>query len=496
MEPSSATVTSNSAFGADCFSNASRQRDSNFTLLYAGITIEKIFAFVLLSGVESGTTFLSLLLMPQISLDPELSGFIHNLRTALPYLEEFHQQTFVIQLSGDLLEIHNSRIIEDLALLQQVGVRIVLVHGAETQISKLLAAEGHDYQTENGILVAEKKHLALIEQAIASANWKLLSKLRSCGKQLQPVTGHFLSAEKKNLAGDFASHCTGNVCGVELETLRQAIADSKLVILPPFSLGEKGRLWILDPNQLAFEVATRLRAKKLIVLDTTALPHFAKNDSSEMTTDRVQQWLNKNPDLPQSQRLQLSSLTEACVRGVERCHLLDGRVEGALLAELLTPKGAGVMITNSSYKRTRPARLSDLQSILEILNSPVQHAAVVLRSETYIEQQIENYLVFCVDEDVVGCCEIINFPEGSAAEIASLAVDKAYRNQGIGSELIQAATEKTRSGACKLTFALSTASSHVFTQCGFRAISPEELPEEKRKNYDFQESIVYGRKIN
>jgi len=391
----------------------------------------------------------------------------------------------VIQLSGDLLEIHNSRVIEDLALLQQVGIRIVLVHGAETQISKLLAAEGHDYQTEDGVLVAEKKHLALIEQAISSANWKLLSKLRSCGKQLQPVTGHFLSAEKKNL-----------FFFLELKTLRQAIADSKLVILPPFSLGEKGRLWILDANQLAFEVATRLRAKKLIVLDTAALPHFAENDSSEMTTDSVQQWLNKNPELPQAQRLQLSSLTEACVRGVERCHLLDGRVEGALLAELLTPKGAGVMITNSSYKRTRPARLSDLQSILGILNSPVQHAAVVLRSESYIEQQIENYLVFCVDEDVVGCCEIIIFPDGSAAEIASLAVDKAYRNQGIGSELIQAATEKIRSSACKLAFALSTASSHVFTQCGFRAISPEELPEEKRKNYDFQESIVYGRKIN
>ena len=74
-----------------------------------------------------------------------------------------------------------------------------------------------------------------------------------------------------------------------------------------------------------------------------------------MTTDNVLQWLKKNSDLPSSQRLQLNTLTEACVRGIERCHLLDGRVEGALLAELLTPKGAGVMITNSTYKLTRPA---------------------------------------------------------------------------------------------------------------------------------------------
>ena len=216
----------------------------------------------------------------------------------MPYLEEFHQQTFVIQISGDLLEIHNSRVIEDLALLQQVGINIVLVHGAETQIRKLLNAEGHDYQTEDGIFVAEKIHLPLVEQAISSVNWHLLSRLRSCGRQLQTISGHFLFAEKKALSGNFDSHCTGSVCGFELETLRQAISDSKLVILPPFSLGEKGRLWILDPNEIAFEVATRLRAKKLIVLDTSPLPHFGEADPLEMTTDSVLQWLKNNPDLP------------------------------------------------------------------------------------------------------------------------------------------------------------------------------------------------------
>ena len=433
--------------------------------------------------------------MPQHSLDPELSGFINNLRAALPYLEEFHLQTFVIQISGDLLEIHNSRVIEDLALLQQVGIRIVLVHGAEAQIRKIFSTNNLDYQTEDGVFVAEKKHLPLIEQAISSTNWHLLSRLRSCGKQLQTITGHFLSAEKKMFSRNFNSHSTGSVCGIELENLRQTIDDSKLVILPPFSLGEKGRLWILDPNEIAFEVATRLGAKKLIVLDTAPLPNLGESISAEMTTDGVIQWLKKNPDLTQYQRLQLKSLTEACVKGVERCHLLDGRIEGVLLAELLTPKGAGVMITNSSYKHTRPAKLIDVQSIMKILNTPVQHAAVVLRTDEYIEQQIDNYIVFCVDEDVVGCCEIINSADSSAAEIASLAVDKSFRNQGVGSQLIQAATKKIRASGVKLVYALSTASSHVFTQCGFREVSPDELPEEKRKNYDFQESIVYGRNL-
>ena len=315
--------------------------------------------------------------MSKHSLDRKLSGFIHNLRAALPYLEEFDQQTFVIYLSGGLTEIQNSRVIEDLALLQQVGIRIILVHGAEFQIRNLYANQALDYHTENGVFVAEEKNMPIIEQAVSSANWKLLSRLRSCASQLQAFTGHFLLAEKKNFSDNYDSHFTGSVCGIDLETLRQATSDSKLAIIPPFALGEKGRLWILDPIQVAFEVATRLRVKKLILLDTFPLPNFDNPDSSEITTDNIYKWLEKEPDLPSAQKIQLTTLTEACVPGVDSCHLLDGSIEGSLLAELLTSKGAGVMITNSLYKRIRQARLNDLKLIMEILSSPAQHSAIV-----------------------------------------------------------------------------------------------------------------------
>ena len=135
--------------------------------------------------------------MSKNTLDPELSCFIYNLRAALPYLEEFDQQTFVIYLSGGLIEVQNSRVIEDLALLQQVGIRIILVHGAEFQIRNLYANQALDYHTENGVFVVEEKNMPIIEQAVSSANWKLLSRLRNCAHQLQAFTGHFLLAEKK-----------------------------------------------------------------------------------------------------------------------------------------------------------------------------------------------------------------------------------------------------------------------------------------------------------
>ena len=178
--------------------------------------------------------------MSKHSLDSELSGFILNLRAALPYLEEFDKQTFVIYLSGELIDVQNSRVIEDLALLQQVGIRIILVHGAELQIRNLCASKGLDYHTEDEIFVAEEKNIPLIEQTVSSANWRLLSSLRSCARQMQAFTGHFLLAEKKNFSDNYESHITGRVCGIDLETLRQAASDSQACNYTTFFTWRKG----------------------------------------------------------------------------------------------------------------------------------------------------------------------------------------------------------------------------------------------------------------
>ena len=131
---------------------------------------------------------------------------------------------------------------KDLALIQQVGIRIVLVHGAELQIRNLYASQGLDYHTEDGIFVAEEKNIPLIEQAVSSANWKLLSRLRSRARQLQAFTGHFILAEKKNFQTMMIPTLPVVFAVLTLKTLRQAASDSRLAIISPFSLGEKGRL--------------------------------------------------------------------------------------------------------------------------------------------------------------------------------------------------------------------------------------------------------------
>ena len=79
-------------------------------------------------------------------------------------MEEFYQKTFVIYLSEGLIEVQNSRVIEDLELLRQVGIRIVLVHGSELQIRNLFASQGLDYHTEDGNFAAEEKNYRLLKR--------------------------------------------------------------------------------------------------------------------------------------------------------------------------------------------------------------------------------------------------------------------------------------------------------------------------------------------
>ena len=127
-------------------------------------------------------------------------------------MEEFDQKTFVIFLSGVLIEVQNSRLIVDFVLLQHIDINIVFVHGAELQIRVLYASEGLNYHTEDGVFAAEEKNLPLIEQAVFSAKRKLLSRLRSCARQLQAFTGLLLLAEKKIFSDNYDSNFTGCVC--------------------------------------------------------------------------------------------------------------------------------------------------------------------------------------------------------------------------------------------------------------------------------------------
>ena len=184
-------------------------------------------------------------------------------------------------------------------------------------------------------------------------------------------------------------------------------------------------------------------------------------------------------------------MATACERGVTRCHWLDATKEGALLTETLTSGGIGLMVTNTAYRQVRAAKPSDIPQVWGLLSGPIRDASIVMRSTSYLEQHIERYRLFCQDEDVLGCCELISYPEQQTVEIAALSVALAYRNQGIGRELISVVLKELKKQGTKRAIALSSREDNVFINCGFKERSLAALPPDKRCIYDSPQSKIY-----
>ena len=422
------------------------------------------------------------------------SKFIQNLRAALPYLEKFYNETFIIKLSGYTLQQENlPTILDDLILLRRVGIKIILIHGAAPQVNDQILENGKKGGYTNNQLYIDDTTFPIAQRAIAAANWDLVTKLSNYGSDFLPLTGHFIQAQRKSSPNSVSSRYIGDVTDVNIRALEQSTAQHYIPVITPLGIGSRGKLFILDPNRIALEVSARMRASKCIIL-TSENGDLEKElgNKKQATTKDMHEWLQTHPDMNYFTRKQLSALTEACERGVERCHLLDSSVDGILLGEILTSAGIGIMITNSSYQQIRSAKFADIHSITEILEKPIKESVVVNKSIHYLEQHIENFIVFCVDEEVVGCCELIPYDDSRAVEVASLAVKEAHRNRGIGKSLIEAAIGQAKKENNKVLFSLTTKVGYLFTGLGFKKMSPNQLPIKKRKNYDFHDSLIYG----
>ena len=409
-------------------------------------------------------------------------SLVRALRGSLPYLEEFHRQIFVVCVSGELLQQDAApKIMEELALLHRVGVQLVLVHDNQPLNQSSL-------DTSSFPVAVSRHDLTAMQEQVAAINWEFLTKLCLYGHGIMPLSGHFVTAHAderfQTLEMDLAN---GVVQEVDLVAIRETLQLRHTPLLAPWGTGRQGHLWILEARELATELAIRLRAKKLILLENISSPLVEK----DRNTSILRQWLRQQSSISEINRLRLECMATACERGVSRSHWLDATKEGALLTETLTSGGIGLMVTNTAYRQVRAARPSDIPQVWGLLSGPMRDASVVQRSTYYLEQHIGRYRLFCQDEDVLGCCELISYPEQQTVEIAALSVALAYRNQGIGRELINGVLGEVKRQDILQAIALSTHEDNVFVSCGFKECSLEDLPPEKRFNYDYPQSKIY-----
>jgi amino-acid N-acetyltransferase len=175
----------------------------------------------------------------------------------------------------------------------------------------------------------------------------------------------------------------------------------------------------------------------------------------------------------------------ACAAGVNRVHIVNGREDEGLLAEVFSNEGIGTLIYANEYEQIRQARKKDIHAIQLLTKKSVEAEELVHRTRAEIEKNLADYYIFEIDKNPIACVALHVFAAQQEGELASLFVDPSHENQGIGRKLIQFVESKAREMGLTELIALSTQTFNYFqSKGGFTEGTPDDLPPARREKYD------------
>src|SRR5690348_3945644 len=285
------------------------------------------------------------------------------LREALPYIQRFQGQTFVVKLSGKVTEEQGNlaSLAEELALLHQVGIRICVVHGGGKQLSELANKLGIEQTIIEGRRVTDDATLEMAKMVFAGKiNTDILAALRQRGIEavgLSGVDGNIVQAKRrppKEILNretgvrdkvDFGH--VGDVVQINVRLLAVLLDHGYLPVVSSLGADDEGSVFNINADTIAAEIAVRLRAEKLILLSDVdgiyLTPTDAQTKLSRLTADEADQ-LIANGAATGGMIPKLQSITTLLRRGVHSAHIISGNNRNALLSEVFTDKGTGTMI--------------------------------------------------------------------------------------------------------------------------------------------------------
>ncbi|MDT5295554.1 MAG: acetylglutamate kinase [Acidobacteriota bacterium] len=285
------------------------------------------------------------------------------LREALPYIQRFKGKTFVVKLSGKVTDEPENlaSIAEELALLYQVGIRVCVVHGGGKQLTELAAQLGIEQTIINGRRVTNDATLDMAKMLFAGKiNIDILAALRQRGVAavgLSGVDGNIVVAERRPPKDIFNQETgeseridfghVGDVLEIDDRLLQVLLDHDYLPVISSLGADDEGRIFNINADTIAAEIAIRLQAEKLVMLSdvdgiylrageqATKISRLSAAEVEALITDGVA----TGGMIPK-----LQNITEILRRGVRSAHIIKGSLRNALLSEVFTDEGTGTMI--------------------------------------------------------------------------------------------------------------------------------------------------------
>lgn len=272
---------------------------------------------------------------------------------ALPYIQKFNRKIIVVKYGGSAManEELQRNVIKDVTLLKLVGFKPIIVHGGGKEISKWVAKSGKEAQFINGLRVTDAETMEIAEMVLGKVNKNLVRMVEELGVKavgLSGKDGQMITVEKK-LSGGQDIGFVGNVTEVNPKIIYDLLENDYLPIISPIGLGENFDTYNINADDAACAIAKAVGADKLVFLtdieglyrDINDKDSFISRIKAADADKLINDGIIGGGMLPK-----LNNCTDAIKNGVNRVHILDGRIPHSMLLEIFTNKGIGTAIIN------------------------------------------------------------------------------------------------------------------------------------------------------
>ncbi|MDT8383915.1 MAG: amino-acid N-acetyltransferase [Gammaproteobacteria bacterium] len=427
----------------------------------------------------------------------ENTVFAQWFRNAAPYINAFRGRTFVVVFGGEAVADTNfASLIHDFALLNSLGIRLVLVHGTRPQVEARLKARSASASIafHDDLRITDDVALACVKEAVGTVRVEIeallsmgLANSPMAGARLRVASGNVVTARPLGVHEGVDYLHTGEVRRIDAAAIHQQLDQNAVVLLSPLGYSPTGEVFNLSAEDVATSAAIALHADKVLYLtEGPGLRDGRKHLARELSLSAAQQVLSSRQKLPEGLRRILHSAVNLCLNGIKRVHILNRQIDGALLQELFTRDGVGTLINADAYEGTRQATIDDVAGILELIAPLEQADILVRRSRENLEREIDRFTVIERDGMIIACAALYPFAREKMAEVACLAVHPDYRGSARGNTLLQWIEKQAAQQGLRQLFVLSTKTSHWFLERGYKRADIKVLPMKRQSLYNYR----------
>jgi len=411
-------------------------------------------------------------------------------RNTAPYINAHRNKIFVLMLGGEAAQDENfANIIHDIALLNSLGVKLVLVHGSRPQIDQRLEQAGLETAFHQGKRITDTAAIEHVTDAAGSLRARFEALLSMGlpnspmqGAKIRVCSGNFVTAQPIGVVDGVEFHHTGKVRRVDAGAIHQQLDDGSIVLLSPLGYSPTGEIFNLALEDIAVHCASAIGADKLLLFGsemgiTTAVGELVRQcatgdiDSLEVSAEQASL---------------LQTARRACAAGVARCQIISYREDCALLEELFTHDGCGTLVANDDYEQSRTADIDDVGGILELIEPLEQQGILLKRSREVLETEIGQFKLLERDSRIIACAALYPFADDGCGEIACIVSHPDYRGGQRGQRLLRELEQEAIKLGLDRVFVLTTQTTHWFIEQGFAEASRDELPDHKQSMYNLQ----------